>query len=110
MTHGRPTPPLLEVGEYVLSPFFIAASSLTLNIHRRQRGWDYDPQVGLVMAGSGSPKTNVTEISQCGDTTFTDIGAVPFGGQQGTCVVIIDEETVFVAGVMICKSKVLSYY
>ena len=58
------------------------------------------------MAGSGSPKTNQSEISQCGGTDFAGLPSYDgvLQGYQGTCVTIIDEETVFVAGGMQSKS------
>ena len=71
-------------------------------------GWDYHPQVGLIMAGTGSPKTGNVEISQCGGTNFTGLGSIDdsvLQGMQGTCVTIIDEEMVFVAGGMQSKSQ-----
>ena len=59
------------------------------------------------MAGSGSPKTNHSEISKCGGTDFSELPSYDdvLQGHQGTCVTIIDEETVFVAGGMQGKSQ-----
>ena len=111
MILGLPTPPLLEWGEYELFPvshMVLYSHSLSLVFgHRRHRGWDYDPKVGLIMAGSGSPKTNHSEISQCGGTDFSELPSYDdvLQGHQGTCVTIIDEETVFVAGGMQGKSQ-----
>ena len=112
MIPGLPTPPLLEAGVYEFFPVPIWSIlywyRLTLVFgHRRYRGWDYDPKVGLIMAGSGSPKTNHSEISQCGGTDFSELPSYDdvLQGHQGTCVTIIDEETVFVAGGMQSKSQ-----
>ena len=112
---GLPTPPLLEWGEYELFPvshMVLYSHSLSLVFgHRRHRGWDYDPKVGLIMAGSGSPKTNHSEISECGGTDFSELPSYDdvLQGHQGTCVTIIDEETVFVAGGMQGKSQNFFY-
>ena len=63
------------------------------------KAWDYNPKAGLVMAGgSEPPKSKTVEISVDGKN-FTQLPDIPFGwNQQGGCLVIIDEETVFFAG------------
>ena len=60
------------------------------------------------MAGSGLPKTGDVEINRSGGKNFTSLGSIPdsvLQGMQGTCVTIIDEEMVFVAGGMQSKSQ-----
>ena len=60
------------------------------------------------MAGSGLPKTGDVEINRSGGTDFTSLGSIPdsvLQGMHGTCVAIVDEEMVFVAGGMQSKSQ-----
>ena len=66
------------------------------------RAWDFDPQVGLLMAGSGSPRSRTVERSHNGGKNFTQLQNVPYG-KQGACLTIIDKDTAFYAGGMNCK-------
>ena len=67
------------------------------------RAWDFDPQVGLLMAGSGSPRSRTVEISQNGGKNFSQLQNVPYG-KLGACLTIIDEDTAFYAGGQNCKN------
>ena len=75
------------------------------------RGWDFTPEVGLIMGSSwdcrapcsqGLTKySKIVERSTDYGQTFQNLSDVPYGGQygmNGACVVIVDEETVFMAG------------
>ena len=77
-------------------------------VFRRWRAWDFNPQVGLVLAGSNSPNSDTVEISQNGGLTFRKLADIPYANKlYAACVVIIDEETIFVAGGI--KSKEMQY-
>ena len=77
-------------------------------VFRRRRAWDFNPQVGLVLAGSNGPNSDTVEISENGGITFRQLDDIPYTNKfHGACVVIIDEETIFVAGGF--KSKEMQY-
>ena len=68
-------------------------------VSRRYRAWDFNSQVGLVLAGSSAPGSNTVEISENGGLTFRQLADIPYANKlSGACVVIIDYETVFIAG------------
>ena len=68
------------------------------------RAWDFDRKLGLIIAGSGSPRSRTVEISNDGKN-FTEMERIPYGfNQMGGCLVIIDDETVFYAGGMSGKN------
>ena len=68
-------------------------------VFRRNRAWDYSPEVGLVIAGSLSPKTDTVEISENGGLTFRELPGVDYASKvYGACTAIVDRERVFVAG------------
>ena len=46
---------------------------------RQRRGWDYMPEVGLIMAGSINPDSRTVELSTDGGQTFQDLGDIPWG-------------------------------
>ena len=71
--------------------------------YRFARGWDYSEQVGLIMAGSISPPTRTVEMSTDGGVSFQSLADIPWGAPTepetaGPCVVILDENTAFIAG------------
>ena len=58
------------------------------------RGWDYDEDVGLIMAGSVAPDSRTVEQSTDGGQTFEHLGDIPWGRptepeMTGPCVVIL---------------------
>ena len=48
-------------------------------LRRQRRGWDYMPEVGLIMAGSINPESRTVELSTDGGLTFQDLGDIPWG-------------------------------
>ena len=82
----------------------IQESSDNYFLSRRYRGWDFNPQAGLgtlVLAGGLNPSSWSIEISQNGGGTFRQVADLPYANNKklyGSCVVVIDHETVFVAG------------
>lgn len=72
-------------------------------LNRVARGSDYSEQVGLIMAGSISPPSRTVEISTDGGVSFQNLTDIPWGEPTepetaGPCVVILDEDTAFIAG------------
>ena len=108
MILGRTIPRQLEAGEQEISPNIVKYK--TKPYFSFWRAWDYDPQVGLVMAGSQSPKSRIVEMSQNGGNNFTSLPIIPYGrNQYGACLVIVDDETVFYAGGYTSKKYENSY-
>ena len=75
------------------------------------RAWDFTPEVGLIMGSAwdcqvpcsqGLTKySTIVERSTDYGQTFQNLSDVPYGnarGMNGACMVIIDEETAFMAG------------
>jgi len=65
------------------------------------RGWDFTPGAGLIVAGSSKPHSKDVERSEDRGQTFTSLPNLPYGQNQGhamVCVAIIDDNTVFIAG------------
>ena len=72
------------------------------------RAWDFNQEVGLLLAGGRNPWNDVVEISTDYGKSFKQIQNMPYGGNKkkektaghvaGACLVIIDAKTVFVAG------------
>ena len=76
-------------------------------ISRLSRGWDFTPGAGLIVAGSRKPHSKDVEKSVDRGQTFTSLPNLPYGENQGhamLCVAIIDDNTVFIAGGLFCKS------
>ena len=70
--------------------------------HSRQESfWDYNPDVGLIVAGGSSLNVN---ISRDNGLTVETLTKHPYGWTSsykyldGACLVIINETTLFVAG------------
>ena len=58
------------------------------------RGWDYNEDVGLIMAGSVAPESRIVERTTDGGQTFEHLGDIPWGRPTepeiiGPCVVIL---------------------
>ena len=75
--------------------------------------WDYNPKVGLIVAGGSSPKSVNLNISRDNGLTVETLTQIPYGWcnspttkyiWQG-CLVIINETTVFVAGGEVSEYK-----
>ena len=66
------------------------------------RAWDFHPDVGLIMAGGAFPLTKAVVRSTDYGHTFTSLPEMPYGvsgqGVFGSCLVIIDSTTIFLAG------------
>ena len=64
-------------------------------LHSITRGWDYDEDVGLIMAGSVRPDSRIVERSTDGGKTFEHIASLPHGRNLtedelvAPCVVIL---------------------
>ena len=72
-------------------------------VNRGYRASDYQPEVGLFLAGGGggSDWTNTLEMSTDNAQTFqnlTDVNYSQFRGILGVCLVIADNNTVVVIG------------
>ena len=75
-------------------------------LHSIYRAWDYDPDVGLILAGGVRPPSKAVELSQDYGRTFTALPDMPYGpsgigqdaGVYGACLAIVDSNTVFLAG------------
>ena len=71
---------------------------------RRQQAWDYDPRVGLIVAGGGSPPSinmNISRDYGKNIEMLTDLPAYSCGSSKyisGGCAVIINETSIFYAG------------
>ena len=74
--------------------------------HSRQyQFWDYNPKVGLIVAGGDSPQSVNLNISRDNGLTVETLTEIPYGWCSGSykyisagCLVIVNETTVFVAG------------
>ena len=91
--------------------FFLRYVKVSVNfcIYRRNRAWDYNPEVGLVIAGSANPKTDTVEISDNGGLAFRELPGIKYSNKvYGACTVIVDRERIFVAGGL--KSMKLIYF
>ena len=108
MILGQTIPPQLEAGEQEISPNLVKYKTKTCFSY--WRAWDYNPQVGLVMAGSQNPRTRNVEMSQDGGKNFTDLPMLPGRNQYGACLVIIDDETVFYAGGINSKKNYVNIF
>ena len=90
-----------------MSSFYICKVILTfLCLLRMNRGWDFTPGAGLIVAGSSHPHSKDVERSTDRGQTFTSLPNLPYGQGQGhamVCVAIIDDNTVFIAGGLYCK-------
>ena len=58
------------------------------------RGWDYNEDVGLIMAGSVAPESRIVERTTDGGQTFEHLGDIPWGRPTedeiaGPCAVIL---------------------
>ena len=71
---------------------------------RRFQFWDYNPQVGLIMAGGYNPQKMNLNISRDNGLTVETLTQIPYGWCSSYkyiwagCLVIVNETTVFVAG------------
>ena len=77
------------------------------------RGWDFTPGAGLIVAGSRKPHSKDVERSIDRGQSFTSLPDLPYGKSQGhsmVCVAIIDDNTVFIAGGQFGKSTGLPAY
>ena len=72
-----------------------------INFDRSYRSHDFHPEVGLVIAGGNNGTVmDRVEISQVGDelgAAFEELAPLP-KQLTASCLVILDERTVFVAG------------
>ena len=99
------------VGEGLVTSnkFFFQICKVTftfLCLLRFNRGWDFTPGAGLIVAGSSKPHSKDVERSTDRGQTFTSLPNLPYGQNQGhamVCVAIIDDNTVFIAGGLFCK-------
>ena len=58
------------------------------------RGWDYNEDVGLIMAGSVAPDSRIVELTTDGGQTFEHLADIPWGRPSeeeiaGPCAVIL---------------------
>ena len=58
------------------------------------RGWDYNEDVGLIMAGSVAPDSRIVELTTDGGKTFEHLADIPWGRPSeeeiaGPCAVIL---------------------
>ena len=64
------------------------------SLHSFIRGWDYDEEVGLIMAGSVVPDSQTVELTTDGGQTFQHLAEIPWGQPTepelfGPCTVIL---------------------
>ena len=74
---------------------------ITFHHSRQRQFWDYNPQVGLIMAGGLNPQSiSVTRSQDFGLSveTLTDIPYACGSTIHRGCLVIMNTTTVFVAG------------
>ena len=70
--------------------------------------WDYNPEVGLIVAGGGDPKSVNLNISRDNGLTVETLTQIPYGCGKyisAGCLVIVNETTVFVAGGQVSEYK-----
>ena len=47
--------------------------------YRYRRGWDFNEDVGLIMAGSIAPDARTVELTRDGGKTFEHLAVIPWG-------------------------------
>ena len=83
----------------ILTISFSSSVGIT-NFSRSYRSFDFNPQVGLILAGGFYGDFNVIdnmEISFDYASSFQDFGRLP-KGIAGACLRIVDQDTIFVTG------------
>ena len=87
--------------------FALSLPFLVVPFHhcRTFQSWDYDPRVGLIVAGGDSPPSvnmNISRDNGRSIETLTDLPTYSCGSSnnyiKGGCAVIINETTIFYAG------------
>ena len=64
------------------------------------QAWDFNPDVGLVVAGGNSPSSKSVHISKDFGRSYSFLTNVPYGSSYvyGACLLIVNATTLFVAG------------
>ena len=75
---------------------------MKLNFCRAWRAWDFQPSVGLVIAGGHNNKFG-SEISQDYGVTFEELPLLPKAMYAG-CIVIVNASQTFYIGGIDCKN------
>ena len=64
------------------------------------QAWDFNPDVGLVVAGGGNPSSKSVHISTDFGRSYSFLTNLPYGSSYvyGACLLIVNSTTLFVAG------------